>query len=175
MENSIKNQLEESRKDGTLKETLQGMGFNRLQSVEIAKGLNNEVDITKYADKKYDAAQMKSIRLALEEGMDITPFADNRYNYMQMEEIKAVIREHMDLDAVCNPAYDYSVMKEIRLSERMNYDITKYAKRGFSGKIPVFCAPQRHRRPSGILSRVLHGVFVNFCYLWRQKVCGLWI
>ena len=107
MENSIKNQLEESRKDGTLKETLQGMGFNRLQSVEIAKGLNNEVDITKYADKKYDAAQMKSIRLALEEGMDITPFADNRYNYMQMEEIKAVIREHMDLDAVCNPAYDY--------------------------------------------------------------------
>lgn len=56
MENSIKNQLEESRKDGTLKETLQGMGFNRLQSVEIAKGLNNEVDITKYADKKYDAA-----------------------------------------------------------------------------------------------------------------------
>ena len=43
MENSIKNQLEESRKDGTLKETLQGMGFNRLQSVEIAKGLNNEV------------------------------------------------------------------------------------------------------------------------------------
>ena len=76
MENSIKNQLEESRKDGTLKETLQGMGFNRLQSVEIAKGLNNEVDITKYADKKYDAAQMKSIRLALEEGMDITPFAD---------------------------------------------------------------------------------------------------
>ena len=37
MENSIKNQLEESRKDGTLKETLQGMGFNRLQSVEIAK------------------------------------------------------------------------------------------------------------------------------------------
>ena len=117
MENSIKNQLEESRKDGTLKEALQGMGFNRLQSVEIAKGLNNEVDITKYADKKYDAAQMKSIRLALEEGMDITPFADNRYNYMQMEEIKAVIREHMDLDAVCNPAYDYSVMKEIRLSE----------------------------------------------------------
>ena len=109
MENSIKNQLEESRKDGTLKEALQGMGFNRLQSVE-----------------------MKSIRLALEEGMDITPFADNRYNYMQMEEIKAVIREHMDLDAVCNPAYDYSVMKEIRLSERMNYDITKYAKRGFS-------------------------------------------
>ena len=134
MENSIKNQLEESRKDGTLKETLQGMGFNRLQSVEIAKGLNNEVDITKYADKKYDAAQMKSIRLALEEGMDITPFADNRYNYMQMEEIKAVIREQMDLDAVCNPAYDYSVMKEIRLSERMNYDITKYAKRGFSGQ-----------------------------------------
>ena len=60
MENSIKNQLEESRKDGTLKETLQGMGFNRLQSVEIAKGLNNEVDITKYADKKYDAAQMKA-------------------------------------------------------------------------------------------------------------------
>ena len=43
MENSIKNQLEESRKDGTLKETLQGMGFNRLQSIEIAKGLNNEV------------------------------------------------------------------------------------------------------------------------------------
>lgn len=131
MENNIKNQLEESRKDGTLKETLQGMGFNRLQSVEIAKGLNNEVDITKYADKKYDAAQMKSIRLALEEGMDITPFADNRYNYMQMEEIKAVIREHMDLDAVCNPAYDYSVMKEIRLSERMNYDITKYANGDF--------------------------------------------
>ena len=125
MENSIKNQLEESRKDGTLKETLQGMGFNRLQSVEIAKGLNNEVDITKYADKKYDAAQMKSIRLALEEGMDITPFADNRYNYMQMEEIKAVIREHMDLDAVCNPAYDYSVMKEIRLSERLFYQQIK--------------------------------------------------
>ena len=26
-------------------------------------------------------------------------------------------------------------MKEIRLSERMNYDITKYAKRGFSGNV----------------------------------------
>ena len=58
MEHSIKNQLEESRKDCTLKETLQGMGFNRLQSVEIAKGLNNEAVISIYADILFDAEQM---------------------------------------------------------------------------------------------------------------------
>ena len=92
MDNNVKNQLEESMKNGTLKESLQKLGFNRLQSVEIEKGLVNNVDITKYAEQKFDAAQMKSIRLALEEGLDVTPFADDRYNYMQMEEIKVIGR-----------------------------------------------------------------------------------
>ena len=68
----------------SLENSLSQLGFNRLQVVEIEKGIKNGIDAAIYADNMYDAAQMKSIRLALEEGMDVSPFMSPAYGYMQI-------------------------------------------------------------------------------------------
>ena len=44
--------------------------LDELQSKEVLLGLSNGVDVSLYADPKYDFKQMEQIRLALEEGID---------------------------------------------------------------------------------------------------------
>ena len=54
---------------------------------------------------------------------------------MQMEQIKEGIKEGIDLSLICNPKYDYSVMREIRLALKYRFDLTRYAKLGYSGEV----------------------------------------
>ena len=120
MDIGVKNQIKkcitmaENGDPDILKNSLSKLGFNRLQIVEAEKGIKSKVNVSAYCDNIYDAAQMKSIRLALEDGMDISAFCNPEYDYMQMEEIKAAIKENIELEHICNPSYDYTVMREIR-------------------------------------------------------------
>ena len=45
--------------------------FNDLQLKQIQLGLKEDLDISKYADPKFDWLQMSEIRLGLKEDLDI--------------------------------------------------------------------------------------------------------
>ena len=63
---SLEKKVKRAIEDGTYKQELEKMNFDRFQSIEIQKGIQSHVDVLKYASPEFDAAQMKSIRLALE-------------------------------------------------------------------------------------------------------------
>ena len=54
---------------------------------------------------------------------------------MQMEELKQAVRSGINMDDICNPKFSHSVMREIRLASELNYDLTRYAKLGYSGEV----------------------------------------
>ena len=69
MDDKFREKVKRAIEDGTYKQELEKMNFDRFQSIEIQKGIQSHVDVLKYASPEFDAAQMKSIRLALEDGM----------------------------------------------------------------------------------------------------------
>ena len=71
MDDKFREKVKRAIEDGTYKQELEKMNFDRFQSIEIQKGIQSHVDVLKYASPEFDAAQMKSIRLALEDGMDV--------------------------------------------------------------------------------------------------------
>ena len=60
--------------------------------IEIKKGLERNLDITKYSNKELSWLQMAKIRKGLEEGIDVTKYNDPQYNYMEMEDIMVALR-----------------------------------------------------------------------------------
>ena len=55
---------------------------------EIRLGLKNKVDVSVYANKKYDNKQMKEIRLGLEANIDVSSYLDPVLNPKTMRKRK---------------------------------------------------------------------------------------
>ena len=85
MDIGVKNQIKkcitmaENGDVDSLNKSLLQSGFNRLQIVEIEKGIRSKVNVMLYCDNIYSAAQMKSIRLGLEDGLDVSIFCKPEY------------------------------------------------------------------------------------------------
>jgi hypothetical protein len=58
--------------------------FNEYQRRVIEAGQKSGVDVSIYADPKYDAGQMQQIRIGLEGNLDVSIYADPKYDYGQM-------------------------------------------------------------------------------------------
>lgn len=61
--------------------------FDDGQMYEIFVGLLNGLDVSIYADPKFNNAQMRMIRYGLEDGIDVSQYADPKYTAGQMERI----------------------------------------------------------------------------------------
>ena len=55
---------------------------------QIRLGLQKDLDISWYANKKFDWEQMDEIRLGLEANIDVSQYAKSEYPWEQMKEIK---------------------------------------------------------------------------------------
>ena len=62
------------------KQAWQSLGFDELQTIEIIRGIENGVDVSVYCKEEFNAAQMKALRLGLEEKLDVSRFADAQYD-----------------------------------------------------------------------------------------------
>jgi len=49
---------------------------------EIRHGLIEGLDVSIYADPKYDAGQMSEIKYGLLQNLDVSIYADPKYNWM---------------------------------------------------------------------------------------------
>ena len=59
----------------------------------MAKGL----DISKYADPKFNDLQMWQIRQGLEAGLDVSKYANPKFDYLQMEQIRLGLEAGLDI------------------------------------------------------------------------------
>ena len=96
-------------------EDYENMGvFNDDQMFEIREGLEDGLDVSVYADPKYDGHQMSRIRWGLEDGLDISMYADPKYDDNQMAQIRWGLEEGLDVSVYANPKYDSTNMAQIR-------------------------------------------------------------
>ena len=83
------------------KQVWQSLGFDELQTIEIIRGIENGIDVSVYCKEEFNAAQMKALRLGLEEKLDVSRFADAQYDYMPMEELAEAASGGMSLGGDC--------------------------------------------------------------------------
>lgn len=85
--------------------------YDEYQLRELKRGYDGGLDISIYANPKFDNVQMSYIRLGLENNIDINKYAFVEYNYYLMETIydllnhgayfdRYVLRDHLDIDTL---------------------------------------------------------------------------
>jgi hypothetical protein len=60
---------------------------------QIRKGLKDGLDVSIYADPKFNSSQMEEIRWGLEDGIDVSQYADPKYTDSQMDKIRMGLRK----------------------------------------------------------------------------------
>lgn len=78
------------------------------------------------------APQIREIRIGLCEELDISPYADSRYNWMQMQEIRLGLEKKLDVSVYANRLYSHAQMREIRLGMEAGLDVSAYKSLVFS-------------------------------------------
>ena len=71
--------------------------FNYYQKQEILKGLEANLDVSKFANPNFDSWQMAQIKDGLQKKLDISWYADPKYSWDQMNEIRLGLIENLDV------------------------------------------------------------------------------
>ena len=82
---------------------------------EVRRGLEQNLDVSVYADERYSWKQMRELRLGLEHQIDVTPYAKPLYRADQMREIRKGIENNVDIDlykSMVHPAGEMHVMRK---------------------------------------------------------------
>jgi uncharacterized protein (DUF342 family) len=126
-------------------EALIKAGFMRDQIDEIKAGLDEELDVSLYADNELYSLQMREIRLGLEEKVDVSLFADKKYDWFQMQEIRLGLAAGLNVDLYADPSIPYQKMRELRKGLEDDIDLSDCLDKP-AGLIRQI----RHARRSGI-------------------------
>lgn len=82
---------------------------------EVRKGLEQNLDVSVYADEAYSWKQMRELRLGLEHQIDVTPYAKPLYRADQMREIRKGIENNVDINlykSMVHPAQEMRIMRK---------------------------------------------------------------
>ena len=94
--------------------------FNEMQLEVLHRAIGCDVDVTKYADPKYDAYQLNNIFVGLLNGLDVTYYADPSFSNQQMSVIIEFLRENHgtsleeNVVLIAQPQYTPSEMYVLR-------------------------------------------------------------
>lgn len=94
--------------------------FNEQQLEVLRKAIEHGVDVTQYADPKYDAYQLNNIFIGLLNGLDVTYYADPSFSSQQMSTIIDFLRENQgtpleeNVVLIAQPQYTASEMYSLR-------------------------------------------------------------
>lgn len=89
--------------------------------IQVFFGLKHGVDVSLYADPRFDASQMEILRDLLERGIDPTPFADPHFQSIHMYELRAALLSGLDINTMLDPDQDWMMVHQ----ERMRLDAEK--------------------------------------------------
>ena len=68
--------------------------MNSKQMKEIREGLEDGLDVSIYADPKFDDYQMTELRLGLWHGIDASTYANPEYSALEMSEKRIELENH---------------------------------------------------------------------------------
>lgn len=134
--------------------------FDEYQKEQIEEGLRKGLDVSVYADPKFDSDQMFILMQGLEQGIDVIPYAnpefsfeqmciihnglidkqdvslyaDLKYNEQQMRQIQKGIEKGLDVSIYADPKYNEYQMNVIRKGLAAGIDVSSYADSDISGE-----------------------------------------
>ena len=74
--------------------------FDEYEQEQIKLGILAKVDITRYANKEFLAAQMEQIRLGLKDNLDVSVYAKPEFSYEQMEKIRLELKDNLESERI---------------------------------------------------------------------------
>lgn len=101
--------------------------YDSKQIVSIAEGLKAGLDVSWYADPKFDENQMHYIFLGLEQGLDVSWYADPKFDENQMWAIYCGLLAGTDASWYADPKYDENQMFQIWYGLKDGVDVSQYA------------------------------------------------
>ena len=66
--------------------------FDEFQKKQIRTGLEENLNVSIYANPEFNVYQMNQIRLGLKENLDVSLYAKKEYNSKQMKEIREKLK-----------------------------------------------------------------------------------
>lgn len=106
--------------------------YMREQHQEILLEKEDDLPIDTWLTDDMYAQQIFEIRTGLYEGLNVSIYADSKYNWMQMREIRLGLEKKLKVSFYTNSLFSHWQMKEIRLGLEAGLDVTSYAKLIFS-------------------------------------------
>ena len=76
----MRERLEKEQETAAERQVIEMDKFSELQQDQIRLGLEKGLDVSFYADPKYDYDQMSEIRRGLENGVDVSIYADPKFS-----------------------------------------------------------------------------------------------
>lgn len=73
---------------------------------EIRNGLESGVDVSVYANSKFDELQMMQIRFGLADRLNVSEYADPKFDGRQMREIRGGLKSGVDITVYADPKFD---------------------------------------------------------------------
>lgn len=95
---------------------------------ELRLEMEQDIDMTKFRKDGYDLSQVSEIRQGLINGINVAEYTKKEYLGEQMREIRLGLEAELPVVFYKDPVFDASQMKEIRLGLIDNVDIAAYAK-----------------------------------------------
>lgn len=80
-----------------------GKIYTRKQMILIKKGLNENLDVSLYADDKFSCDQMLVILRGLREGLDVSVYASPSYTPAHMNLLRKGLKEGLNVSKYANP------------------------------------------------------------------------
>ena len=76
-----------------------------------------------YNGKKFDADQMREIRIGQQIGIDVNVYADPKFDADQMTQIRDGLDRGINASLYANPQYSWAIMEEIRIAMLSGLDV----------------------------------------------------
>lgn len=139
--------------------------FSWNQMYQIRLGLEKGLDVSKYANPKFDSYQMEQIRLGLEKSLDVSRYADPRFTWAQMNEIRLGLEKSLEISKYADSKFDFDwkQMFEIRLGLEKGLDVSRYADSKFSWT-------QMHEIKEGLEEGVDVSKYADPKFSWEQML-----
>ena len=67
------------------------------QQEQILLGLEENIDVSIYANSKFSASQMREIREGLKNNLDVSIYAKTKFNEKQMKQIRLGLEDNLDV------------------------------------------------------------------------------
>lgn len=149
--------------DGEVKSDEPLNKFIQYQMEEIRLGLETGLDVSVYADPKYNTLQMAQIRLGRGQGMDVSVYANPKFDGWQMAQIRWGLEEGLDASVYADPRLDQYQMEQIRLGLGQGLDVSVYADPKFDEKkmFGIRCTMESRVMAAAIEDLWKHGRFVD--------------